>query len=78
MFRDVDGWIRHRLRALKLKQWRRGTTAFREATAMGASPVTAARIASNLRSYWRNSRKLAHTIMPNRFFDNLGLPRLAE
>ena len=78
VFRDVDGWIRHRLRALKLKQWRRGTTAFREATAMGASPVTAARIASNLRSYWRNSRKLAHTIMPNRFFDNLGLPRLAE
>ena len=77
VFHDVDGWIRRRLRALKLKQWRRGKTAFREATAMGASPVTAARIASNLRSYWVNSKMLAHTIMPNRFFDELGLPRLA-
>ena len=78
VFREVDGWIRRRLRALKLKQWRRGTTAFREATAMGASPVSAARIAANLRSYWHNARMLAHTIMPNRFFDNLGLPRLAD
>lgn len=78
VFDDVDGWIRHRLRALKLKQWRRGTTAHREASAMGASPNVAARIAGNLRSYWRNARMLAHTIMPNRFFDELGLPRLGR
>ena len=78
VFRAVDSWIRHRLRALKLAQWRRGTTAFREATAMGAPPITAARIAANLRSFWRNARMLAHTIMPNRFFDELGLPRLAD
>lgn len=78
VFRDLDGWIRHRLRALKLKQWRRGTTAFREATAMGAPPVVAARIAGNLRQRWRNARMLANTLMPNRFFDELGLPRLAR
>ena len=78
VFDDVDGWIRHRLRALKLKQWRRGTTAYREALVMGASPCTAARIAGNLRSYWRNARMLANTIMPNRFFDELGLPRLGR
>ena len=78
VFDDVDGWIRHRLRALKLKQWRRGTTAYREALVMGASPSTAARIAGNLRSYWRNARMLANTIMPNRFFDELGLPRLGR
>ena len=78
VFDDVDGWIRHRLRALKMKQWRQGTTAYREALAMGASPSTAARIAGNLRSYWRNARLLANTIMPNRFFDELGLPRLGR
>jgi group II intron reverse transcriptase/maturase len=78
VFDDIDGWIRHRLRALKLKQWHRGTTAYPEALAMGASPNAAARIAGNLRSYWRNARMLANTIMPNRFFDELGLPRLGR
>ena len=78
VFNSVDSWIRHRLRALKLKQWRRGTTAYREASAMGASPTVAAGIAGNLRSYWANSMMLAHTIMPNRFFDELGLPRLGR
>lgn len=77
IFQDLDGWIRHRLRAIKLAQWRRGRTAYREALAMGATPDTAARIAANLRRYWKNARMLAHTIMPNRFFDDLGLPRLA-
>jgi len=74
---DLDKWIRHRLRAFKLKQWRRGTTAFREARKMGASPDVAAQIAGNLRRWWLNARRLAHTIMPNRFFDKMGLPRLA-
>jgi hypothetical protein len=37
----------------------------------------AARIAANLRRFWKNAKMLAHTIMPNRFFDKLGLPRLA-
>ncbi|MEK7317349.1 MAG: group II intron reverse transcriptase/maturase [Candidatus Eisenbacteria bacterium] len=73
---DIDGWIRHRLRALKLKQWRRGTTAFREALRMGANPDQAAQIASGLRRWWLNARMLANSIMPNRFFDELGLPRL--
>jgi RNA-directed DNA polymerase len=77
VFRRHDGWIRHRLRALKLSQWKRGTTAYREAIAMGATPLTAARIAANLRRFWKNAKMLAHTIMPNRFFDKLGLPRLA-
>lgn len=76
VFADVDGWIRHRLRALKLKQWRRGETAHREALRMGANPNAAARIAGNLRCWWLNARMLANSIMPNRFFDDLGLPRL--
>ena len=76
VFADVDGWIRHRLRALKLKQWRRGETAHREALRMGANPNAAARIAGNLRCWWLNARMLANSVMPNRFFDDLGLPRL--
>ena len=37
VFRELDEWLRHRLRALQLKHWRRGTTIYRELRAMGAS-----------------------------------------
>jgi RNA-directed DNA polymerase len=30
VMRELDEWLRHRLRALQLKQWRRGTTIYRE------------------------------------------------
>jgi RNA-directed DNA polymerase len=73
---ELDKWIRHRLRALKLKQWRRGTTAYKEALRMGAAPAGAAKIAGGLRRWWANARLLANSIMPNRVFDELGLPRL--
>ena len=34
---ELDGWIRRRLRALQLKQWKRGKTAYRELRNRGAS-----------------------------------------
>ena len=73
---NLDQWIRHRLRAYKLKQWRRQTTAYREAIRMGASPEVARRIAGNLRRWWLNARMFANRLMPNRFFDEMRLPRL--
>jgi len=30
VFRELVEWLRHRLRALQLKHWRRGTTMYRE------------------------------------------------
>jgi RNA-directed DNA polymerase len=56
VMRELDEWLRHRLRAVQLKQWRRGTTMFRELRKLGASVDLAARIAGNARSWWRNSR----------------------
>ena len=35
IFRDLDGWIHRRLRALQLKQWKRGRTTYRELHARG-------------------------------------------
>ncbi len=77
IFRDLDGWIRRRLRMLQLKQWKRGTTAFRELRARGVSLETAARIAGNLRRWWHNAQLYINIAFPNRFYDKLGLPRLA-
>jgi len=76
-FRDLDGWVRHRLRCLQLKQWKRGKTVYREMRARGASSDTAARVAANARRWWRNSAMLLNSALPNRFFDELGVPRLA-
>ena len=75
--RELDEWLRHRLRAVQLKQWRRGTTMYRELRALGATPEHAARIAGNSRRWWRNSRYELNRIMPIGYFDRLGVPRLS-
>lgn len=49
VFRELDEWLRHRLRALQLKHWRRGTTMYRELLALGAAKPDAHRIAANSR-----------------------------
>lgn len=36
IFREIDKWIRHRLRTLQLKQWKRGRTIYRELRRLGA------------------------------------------
>jgi group II intron reverse transcriptase/maturase len=77
VFRDLDGWIRHRLRALQLKHWRQGTTIFRELRKRGMSPRDARRVAANASRWWHNSKMLINVALPNKFFDGLGLPRLA-
>jgi group II intron reverse transcriptase/maturase len=77
VFRDLDKWIRHRLRAVQLKQWKRGRTVYRELRARGVPTHIAGIVAANARRWWKNSALYLHTALPNRFFDELGLPRLA-
>lgn len=77
VFRELDEWIRHRLRALQLKQWKRGTTVYRELRARGLGDEVARRIAVNARRWWRNSGMAIHIALPASHFDALGLPRLA-
>lgn len=76
VFGDLDQWIRHRLRAIYLKQWKRGTTAYRELRALGASRHVAARVAANTRSWWKNASMDLHSVLTTSHFDALGLPRL--
>ena len=78
VFDELDGWIRHRLRALHLKHWRRGPVIFRELHARGLSRRKAAKVASNAKRWWRNSEMLIHIALPNHYFDQLGVPRLAS
>jgi RNA-directed DNA polymerase len=77
LFRELDAWLRHRLRALQFKHWRRGTTVYRELRALGASADLAAQVPGNARRWWRTSRLLLNWIMSIAYFDRLGVPRLS-
>jgi RNA-directed DNA polymerase len=77
VFRELDEWLRHRLRAVQLKHWRRGTTMYRELLVLGASAADAQRVAANSRRWWHNSRLLLNRAMPIAHVDRLGVPRLS-
>ncbi|MHA3903071.1 group II intron reverse transcriptase/maturase [Castellaniella sp. WN] len=77
IWRTLDEWMRHRLRAIQLKQWKRGKTMFRALRALGASVAVAQRVAANNRRWWRNSGKLLNSVLDLAWFDRLGLPRLS-
>jgi len=77
VWRELDEWMRHRLRAIQLKQWTRGRTIFRELTALGAKPDVAAKVAANGRRWWRNSGMLLNSVLTIKWADQLGMPRLA-
>ena len=77
IFQQLDEWLRHRLRALQLKHWRRGTTMYRELRKIGASEAQAARVAGNARRWWHNSRLELNRLMPIAYFDHIGVPRLS-
>lgn len=77
VFAELDEWIRHRLRQVQLKQWKRGTTIYRELKRRGAADDVARRVAGNSRRWWKNSGKLLNVALPARYFADIGVPRLA-
>jgi RNA-directed DNA polymerase len=78
VFADVDKWLHRRLRMLMLKQWRRGRTMYRELKRRGVSDAVAAMAARFGRSWWHVAgHKALHIALPGKYFDSLGVPRLA-
>jgi len=77
IWRGLDEWLRHRLRAIQLKHWKRGTTMYRELKSLGASESAARQVAGNSRQWWRNSDRMLKTVMTIAYFDRLGVPRLS-
>ena len=77
IWRELDEWIRHRLRAIQLKQWRRSLTIYRELRRLGASEATARKVAGSSRCWWRNSALELNRVLDIAWFDRMGLPRLS-
>ena len=78
VLRDLDSWVRRRLRSVAWKQWKRGRRRFAELTARGVGKDLAAQTAGSPHGPWRLARSPALSYaFPNAYFQQLGLPELA-
>jgi RNA-directed DNA polymerase len=78
IFQNLDRWIARRLRMVQLKQWKRGSTMYRELRRRGVPERVSRAAAAHGRSWWRTAGHGAlHTAMPSTYLAGLGLPRLA-
>jgi hypothetical protein len=78
VFERIDKWIRHRLRMVQLKQWKKGRTVYREMRRLGADDSTSRKGAGKTRCRWKTSRKLIQIVLPTSYYDQEGVPRLAR
>ena len=77
VWRGLDEWLRHRLRAIQLRHWKRPKAIYRELKALGASEDVAKQVAGNCHRWWRNSDGAIKRVLTIAYFDRLGLPRLS-
>lgn len=78
VLRNLDSWVRRRLRAVVWKQWKRGRRRFAELRKRDINVDLAAKTAGSPHGPWRLARSPAlNYALPNAYFDSLGLPRLA-
>jgi RNA-directed DNA polymerase len=74
IFAELDEWIRHRLRCLMWRQWKRAKTRYRRLVEAGLAPARARESASNGRGPWWNSgASHMNAAFGVKFFGNLGL-----
>ncbi len=77
VWRELDEWLRHRLRAIQLRHWKRPKTIYRELKVLGASDDVAKQVAGNCHRWWRNSDGAIKRALTIAYFDQLGMPRLS-
>ena len=74
--RDVDKWIRRKLRCYQWKQW--GRAGYRELRRRGVTVREAWNLSKSAHGPWRLRKTPALTLaLPARYFSGLGLPSLA-
>ena len=76
-WKQLDEWMRRRMRVLYLKHWRRGKTMYRELIKLGAKPNVAQSVAALSRRWWHNSLSALHNVLTIAYFDAIGMPRLS-
>lgn len=75
--RDLDGWIRRRLRSAAWKQWQTGRRRYHELRRRGVPPERAKAVAGSSQGPWSMSHTVAMSqALSNRYLQTLGLPTL--
>jgi RNA-directed DNA polymerase len=73
----LDQWVRHRLRSVIWKQWKRGSVRFARLRQGNLGTDLAAQTAGSSHGPWRLANSPALSLaLPIAYFDALGLPRL--
>ena len=76
---ELDGWIRHKLRCIVWRQWKRPYTRAKNLMKAGLTEERAWRSACNQRGPWWNSgASHMNQAFPKSFFDRLGLVSLLD
>lgn len=76
---ELDGWLRHKLRALLWRQWKRVYTRARNLTKAGLDKVRAWQSATNGRGpWWNGGASHMNAAYPKSWFDRMGLVSLLD
>jgi len=76
---ERDGWVRHKLRCILWRQWKRPYTRARNLMQRGLTEERAWRSACNQRGPWWNAgASHMHAAFPKSWFDHLGLVSLLD
>ncbi len=77
-FKELDEWLRRRLRQLVWKRWKRGTTRWRELVALGV-PATMAGLGAVEHGPWRMAASpVVNMALSNTYWKRQGLHSLLE
>jgi RNA-directed DNA polymerase len=76
---ELDGWIRHKLRTLLWRQWKRNHTRAQNLMRAGLSEARAWQSATNGRGpWWNGGASHMHAAYPKSCFDRMGLVSLLD
>jgi group II intron reverse transcriptase/maturase len=76
VLRELDSWLRRRLRALQLKQWKTRPRTYRALRRLGATEAVATAVARNVGSWWRSSLHVGR-VLDAAYYDRLGVPKFS-
>ena len=76
VLRELDSWLRRRLRAVQLKQWKTGPRTYWALRRLGATEALATAVARNVGSWWRSSLHVGR-VLDLDYYDQLGVPKFS-
>ncbi len=77
IFRNLDKWIRRRLRMIRWKEWKKIKTKYNNLKKYGVQERKAWEWANTRKGYWRvASSPILHNALGNQYWDNQGLKSL--